>query len=151
MKFYVDTIEVKVQKKKGVLNLNPYMADAVKKAGIRNGFIVVQSLHTTAGIMGQEDENGILIHDMPRLLDRLVPEKSDYCHDDLVNRHPRVGPDERKNGKAHLEYMLLAHPSMIFIIHDYRIEFGSWLSALFIDFDPIGRKSRRIMIAVIGE
>lgn len=150
MKFYTDTIEVKVQKKKDAVNLNSVIADAVKKSEFRNGIGVVRSLHTTAGIIEQEDENGILSHDMPRLLNRLVPSKNKYRHDDLRNRMPRVGPDERKNGKAHLEHLLISR-SVSFIVHDYRVELGSWPSILFIDFDPIGRKARRVQIAIIGE
>mgnify|MGYP001606823657 CR=1 FL=1 len=150
MKFYTDTIEVKVHKKKGTVNLNSIIADAVKKSGFRNGIGVVRSLHTTAGIIEQEDEEGILSYDMPRLMNRLVPSRSGYRHDDFTKRMPRVGPDERKNGKAHLEHLLISR-SVPFIIHDYKVELGSWPSILFIDFDPIGRKARRVQIAIIGE
>lgn len=151
MKFYADTIEVKVTKKKGTVNLNTHLNDALKKSGVRNGLIIVQSLHTTAGIIGQEDEEGILSYDLPRLLGKLVPAQGYYRHDDFRKRKPPVGSDERLNARAHLEYLLTAHPSIVLIVQDYRIQFGSWQSVLLADFDPVGRKSRRAIIAVLGE
>lgn len=150
MKFYIDKLEIAAPEC-GVVNLNPLLNEAVEKSSIRNGFIIVQSLHSTAGIATQEDEEGILKYDLPRLLDRLVPRDEYYAHDDTEKRQPRVGPEERKNGHAHLKRFLVGHNSEIFIVYDYRILFGTWVSGLLLDFDPIGRKSREIAIAVMGE
>lgn len=159
MKFCRDTFEVdmKIQeafgKERGFANLNSIISDAIKKWGIRAGIGVIRSKHTTAGIIEQEDEDGILYHDLPWLLDQLVPEKKEnkpYEHDNLERRMPRVGPDERKNGKAHLEQTLISR-SVSFIVHDYRLDLGSWPSIIFIDSDPSGRKSREVEIAIIGE
>jgi secondary thiamine-phosphate synthase enzyme len=151
VKFYADTIEVRAKKRKRTVSLNSHLNDALKKSGVRNGLIIVQSLHTTAGIIGQEDEEGILNYDLPRLLEKLIPVAGYYRHDDFRKRNPPVGSDERLNARAHLEYLLAAHPSVTLIVQDYRIQFGSWQSALLIDFDPVGRKSRRVVVAVFGE
>lgn len=151
MKSYIRTIVVNPEKNRKIVNLVPCLSAAVKKSGVRNGTVTVQSHHTTAGIVGQENEAGILRHDLPRLLDRLVPEKIEYRHDDMGKRRPRVGPRERKNAKAHLKYALVAHPSVTLVVHCGKVVLGDWLSVLFVDFDHGRRKARKISIAVMGE
>lgn len=151
MACYFDTFEVCIEKKKGILNLTPYLIRAVRNSGIANGIIVAQSLHTTAGIIVQENEPGIIAHDLPRLLDRLIPHKDYYRHNDLERRNPKVGPCEAKNGKAHLEYLLSSHTSVTFIIRAGAILLGEWVSALLIDFCPKRGKVRTVAITVLGE
>lgn len=154
MKFYRDTVEIRPKVRRdgrSILNLNSRLVEAVKKSGIRNGFLIVRSLHTTAALIGQEDELGILGHDLSRLLDSLVKKNLYYRHDDFKKRRPTVRSDEHKNAKAHLEYLLVGHSSIILDVYDYKIDFGTWFSILFIDFDPVGRMSRRIAITVWGE
>lgn len=106
--------------------------------------------HSTAGLIGQENEAGLLKKDMPKLLDHLVPEGMGCHHDDLGQRH-NIDPSERRNGRAHLEHLVIAHRSELFIVEDYKIDFGDWLRVILIDFDPIGREPREIKISVMGE
>jgi len=151
MKFYVGEIKLKVRRKKGTINLRPFLTEIINKSGIRNGHMIIQALHSTAGLIGQEDEKGILQKDLPELLDRLVPKSVKYDHDNFANRHPRVGPGERKNGKAHLEYLLIGHHSLALTVQDYKVELGDWPSVLLIDFDPTSRKSRKVKVSIMGE
>lgn len=148
--FYFDTLEIEVPEKEPIVNLNTKLTEAVDKSGVRNGMVVAQSLHTTAGLVAQEDEEGIIQHDLPWFLNHLFPER-EYAHDDLVRRQSRIGPDERKNGKAHLEQLFTSHLSLTLIVKDYKIQWGTWVSVLLVDFDPAGRKARRVAVAVQGE
>ncbi|MDP2598668.1 MAG: secondary thiamine-phosphate synthase enzyme YjbQ [Candidatus Liptonbacteria bacterium] len=151
MKFYSQTVVLNAKSKRKTTSLVPFLSAAVKKSGVRKGTVTVQSHHTTAGIISQENEAGILRYDLPRLLDTLVPGNIDYRHDDMGKRRPRVGPRERKNARAHLEYALVAHPSVTLIVRYGKIVLGDWLSVLFVDFDRGRRKARKISIAVMGE
>ena len=128
----------------------PFIKQVIVDSGIRNGTGVIQVKHSTAGLISQEDEVGLLKRDLPKLLDHLVPKGFGSDHDDLSQR-PNISPEERINGRAHLEYMVIAHDSKPFIVEDYQIDLGWWLSVLLIDLDPIGRDPREVKIAVMGE
>ena len=81
MKFCRDTFEVEIEvhkhngKERGFANLNSVILGAIRNWGIRQGMGVVRSKHTTAGIIEQEDEKGILYFDMPQLIELALQKK----------------------------------------------------------------------------
>ena len=150
MKFHCMTLSFKVEEIRGTINLTPQIEEIVKESGIRYGHGIIQVKHSTFALISQEDEEGLLKKDLPKLLDHLVPEGMGCFHDDLSQR-PNIDPAERRNGRAHLEHLVIGHDSKPFIVNNFEINFGHWLRVLLIDFDPIGREPREVEISVMGE
>lgn len=150
MKFLCRTLEFKIEEIRGTKNLMPFIRQIIADSEIRNGMGMIQVKHSTSALISQEDEEGLLKKDLPELLDYLVPKGFGSNHDDLSQR-PNISPEERMNGRAHLEHILVGHDSKPFIIENGEIDLGEWLSVLLIDFDPIGREPRKVKIAVMGE
>lgn len=123
--------------------------DAISKSGIREGMAIVQVLHTTAGLVLNEAEEGLAKSDFPRLLQHLCPDENDYRHNRL-ERIEALGPEEPKNGASHLQCMIGALPSLTLIIHLEKLALGVWQRIIFFDFDPDSHPHRRIAIQILG-
>lgn len=143
------------------LNITQLIQETISKSGVKEGYVLVQTKHTTTGLISgkktkraialliQEDERGFK-HDLLEILEGLVSQKQYWEHDDFDKRTENIGPEERKNGAAHSKASFL--PSSITCdIHEGRLSLGTWQSILFFDFDPEGRMERRIVIRVMGE
>lgn len=118
----------------------------VSHSQIREGLVVVQTCHTTTALMLNECEEGLVTDDIPRLLERLCPE-GPYVHD----REERLSAmlNEPANGAAHLQSLILSGIPPL-VISSHKIQFGTWQSVLFYDFDPENRPSREVVVQVLG-
>src|SRR3954465_4227230 len=65
----------------------------VAEAGIRLGFVVVQSLHTTGGVVVNENEP-LLLSDFAAALENAAPVSRPYRHDNAAIRTVNVTPGE---------------------------------------------------------
>jgi secondary thiamine-phosphate synthase enzyme len=129
------------------IDLTDRLASIVAASGVRAGLLNVQSLHTTLGIMVNEHEP-LLLADFATLLDRAAPRQAVYRHDDAAVRTVNVTAEERINGHAHCQALLLA-PSACLNIVDGRIRLGQWQRVFVVELD--GPRRREISVAVVGE
>jgi secondary thiamine-phosphate synthase enzyme len=118
----------------------------VAEAGIQTGFINIQSLHTTVGIVLNEHEP-LLLGDFAALLERTAPLGISYSHDDLDLRTVNLAPGERFNGHAHCRALLLGHSVCLNVV-DGRLRLGRWQRVLMIELD--GPQPRDISIVIVG-
>jgi secondary thiamine-phosphate synthase enzyme len=109
---------------------------------ISAGIALVNSLHTTCALFINEFQSA-LMDDLKRLIERLVPERSGYRHDD-----PRVSDCERGNAHAHLRAAFLGRTIAVGINHG-ELTLGRFQSIIFAEFD--GPRKREISIQVIAE
>lgn len=124
-----------------VVDITPKIQDFIDTYAIQEGRVDVQQRHTTAGLVVNENEEGIL-YDLESLVKRLVPPKRYYQHDDWDKRK-EMQPDERVNGPAHQIAMLLTQPDKTIYVIDGKIELGTYQRVLFIDFDGHECKGHR--------
>jgi secondary thiamine-phosphate synthase enzyme len=127
------------------VDLTEEVVDAVRRSGVGQGLVCVQTLHTTTGVVVNEAEPGLL-QDMVELLERLVPAGRFYRHDDLARR-PGVPPDERANGEAHCRAMLLS-ASQTLAVQEGRLQLGRWQRVFLVELD--GGRLRHVAISVLG-
>jgi secondary thiamine-phosphate synthase enzyme len=120
-------------------------AQAVRRSGIRQGLVCVQTEHTTTAVVVNENEPGLL-QDMLEVLERLVPRGRGYRHDDLATR-VGVPPDEPANADAHCKAMLLS-ASQTLTVHDGRIQLGRWQRIFLVELD--GGRLRTVCFTVLG-
>jgi len=122
-------------------DLTDPVAEAIRELGISRGIALVNTQHTTCALFVNEYQ-GALLEDLVGLLERLVPERGGYRHDD-----PRVSDCERGNGHAHLRAALLGR-SLALGLEDGRLALGRYQSIIFAELD--GPRAREITIQVIG-
>ena len=89
----------------------------VRLSGMSDGTVTVQSRHTTAAILVNENEP-LLLDDLSRVLAGWAPAHARYSHDDFERRTANMTPDERPNGHAHARAMALQASTTLAVIGD---------------------------------
>ena len=118
------------------------MRDAVRHLPIAAGIVLINAFHTTCALFVNEFQSA-LIEDLTGLIDRLVPHRNGYRHDD-----PRVSDCERGNAHAHLRAALFGR-NIAVAINDGDLTLGQFQSIIFAEYD--GPRKREINIPVTGE
>lgn len=129
------------------IDLTSRLERLVAEAGLRFGFLNVQTLHTTTSIVINEHEP-LLLADFAALLERAAPDAAAYRHDDKTARTVNVTADERNNGHAHCRALLLS-PSACLNVIDGRLQLGRWQRIFLAELD--GPRPREISVLVLGE
>ena len=136
-----DSISIKTVEPLWFIDITDKVEAIAKKAGIKNGVIVLTTRHTTTALCVNERCER-LQEDMKGLLNRLVPKGAGYKHD-----HSTV--DGRANAHNHLMSLLLRTTETIPVAGG-RPQIGTWQSIFFIELDG-PRDERNINVMVIGE
>src|ERR1700680_4866504 len=74
-----------------LINITDRINEIVRKSGVRDGIVHLQSLHTTTAVFLNEWQDALL-HDVKRFLEDVVAREMDWRHND-----PRHSDCERKN------------------------------------------------------
>ena len=128
------------------IDLTPRLQQEIEAAGLVNGRLYLQSLHTTLGIAVNENEP--LLHgDFEQLLERLAPHGAVYLHDDFAQRIG-IPEDEPANGHAHCRTLLLS-PSATLLVEAGRLVLGRWQSVFAVELD--GPRRREVALQRDGE
>ncbi len=117
----------------------------VAATGIRTGFVVVTSQHTTTAVAINEYE-ARLVEDTKAFLARLLPPENTYLHNDIHLRD--CPPDEPRNAHSHLAAMLLGSSEVI-PVHEGELVLGRYQSVMLYELD--GPRRRRISLRVFGD
>lgn len=137
MKSYTEYLWFKTDKRREYINVTERVSEAVRKSGIKEGFVLVSAMHITASVYVNDAEEG-LIQDIDEWLEGLAPYSKDY-------RHHRTGED---NGDAHLKSLLMHHEVIVPITRG-RLDLGPWQQIFYGEFD--GHRRKRVIIKAIGE
>jgi len=124
-----------------LINITDRINDVVRKSGIRDGLVHLQSLHTTTSVFLNEWQDALL-HDMRRLLDELVDRDDNWRHN-----NPEYSDCERKNADSHLRGMIMGQ-SLCLQVRNSAVLLGTWQSIILAEFD--GPRSRSLSIQVSG-
>jgi secondary thiamine-phosphate synthase enzyme len=124
-----------------LLNITERINEVVRKSGIRNGFVHLQSLHTTTAVFLNEWQEALL-DDVKCFLDEAVSSDKYYRHND-----PQHSDCERSNADSHLRGMLMGQ-SLLLQVRNAKVLLGTWQSIVFAEFD--GPRSRSLAVQVSG-
>ena len=138
MKSYRKELWFKTPHRRDFLNITPQVDECLAESGIREGLVLVNAMHITAGVFINDDESG-LHHDFEAWLERLAPEKP---HDRY--RH-NVGED---NADAHMKRTVMGR-EVVVAVTGGRLDFGPWEQIFYGEFD--GRRKKRVLVKIIGE
>jgi secondary thiamine-phosphate synthase enzyme len=139
MKILTQEIQKKTKGNCDIIDITGDITDIILKSGIKEGQCTIFSVGSTAGITTIEFEPGLL-KDIPKLLDKLIPQATRYNHDDTWGDG---------NGHAHLRSALYK-TSLSIPIYKGELTLGTWQQVVLLDFDNRGR-TRRIVVQIIGE
>jgi secondary thiamine-phosphate synthase enzyme len=142
MKWFRDTITLRTAQSQEFVDVTKRIRDVVARSEIRNGLLVVNSFHTTLAVFMNEFQSALL-HDLGEILQRLVPRRDGYRHDD-----PHYSDCDRENAHAHLRATLLGR-SLSLGVADGEPALGQFESLIVAELD--GPRLRTLGVQVIGD
>jgi secondary thiamine-phosphate synthase enzyme len=140
-----DLVQLRTEKPVQFVDLTELVAERVRRSGVGEGMVTVQSRHTTAAVVVNESEPRLL-EDFEDLLEGWAPAGRRYRHNDLAAREAPT-PDEKPNGHAHARALLLG-VSVCLNLAEGRIDLGQWQSVFLVELD--GPRKRTVSVQVLG-
>jgi len=121
-----------------IKNITDHVAMILEESKIKEGIILVSSLHTTSAVFINDDEEG-LIQDTLEFLEALVPQ----------NKFPYYRHNKsEKDAPAHLKRNIVGRSEMISVTEG-RMDLGNWEQLFYAEFN--GNRKKKICIKIIGE
>lgn len=124
-----------------LLNITERINEIVRKSGVRDGMVHLQSLHTTTAVFLNEWQDALL-HDVRTFLEQIVQQEQYYRHND-----PEFSDCERKNADSHMRGMLMGQ-TLCLQVRNSSVLLGTWQSIMLAEFD--GPRSRSVSVQVSG-
>jgi secondary thiamine-phosphate synthase enzyme len=139
MKTYRHELTFHIPTRRAIVNITDQVAECVRKSGVKEGLVLVNSMHISASVFINDNEGG-LFQDWEAWLEKLAPEKphSQYRHND-------TGED---NADAHLKRTIMGRETIVAITNG-KLDFGTWEQIFYGEFDGLRRK--RVLVKIIGE
>jgi secondary thiamine-phosphate synthase enzyme len=141
LQMYLETLMYKTRERLELINITRDLNDVVRKHGLKAGFVIVQSLHTTTAVFINEFQQALL-DDIKAFLEKLVGRIEYWRHND-----PKLSECERKNADSHLRAMLLGH-TLSLPVRNGTLALGNWQSIILAELD--GPRERAIQVQVLG-
>ena len=124
-----------------LLNITERINEIVRKSGVHDGLVHLQSLHTTSAVFINEWQDALL-HDVRCFFDQVVQREQYYRHND-----PQYSDCERKNADSHMRGMLMGQ-TLCLQVRNSTVLLGTWQSIILAEFD--GPRSRSMSVQVSG-
>lgn len=148
MKAYLKEIKFDSMIHTYIKNITDEVKEAVKKSKVENGFILINSKHTTLGVIVHEISETNLIDDILGHTLKSVHEDKrstrvhkEYKHPTTDYRHRcQDNPfcdeiDEDYNAGAHIRALTFSHPSVMLPIRNSKAELGKYQEIAVFEFD----------------
>lgn len=138
MKSYRKELVINYPKRRGYVNITPKVEQALSESGIKEGLVLVNSMHITSSVFINDDESGLL-NDFEVWLEKLAPEKphSQYKHNGYED-----------NADAHLKRQVMGREVVVAVTCG-KLDFGTWEQIFYGEYD--GMRDKRLLIKIIGE
>jgi secondary thiamine-phosphate synthase enzyme len=147
MKIINHVIKLKTAATLDFIDITDKIQQKIKKAGIKNGVINIQSLHTTMAIIVNEAEP-LLISDIKTLLEKMAPRTFKYMHDNFEIRTVNMCDGECKNGHSHAKAIHLPTSTLMNILRG-NLQLGRWQRVFAVELDR--SRAREISLQIIGK
>jgi secondary thiamine-phosphate synthase enzyme len=135
------TIRLRSEEHIQVVDVTKQIRDIMLGADVKEGLLLVNSLHTTCALLVNEFQ-GALVEDLKAMVRRLVADDGGFKHDDS-----RYSDCERGNAAAHLRAALLGR-SVTVGISGGELSLGRFQSILFAELD--GPRWREVDVQLLG-
>lgn len=148
MKAFLKEIKFPSTKHTYFLDITADVNAAIKKAKVKQGFVFVNTKHTTLGIVVNEIAEPNLLQDIVRHTLHSIPEdrrstkvSKEYKHPttDYMHRcqdNPYCNEiDEDYNAAAHIRALTYSHPSVVVPITEGQLDLGKYQQIAAFEFD----------------
>jgi len=122
-------------------NITDRINDVVRKSGVKDGMVHLQTLHTTTAVFINEWQDALL-HDVKVFFEKVVDQEDYYRHND-----PEFSDCERQNADAHMRGMLMGQ-TLCLQVRNATVLLGTWQSIILAEFD--GPRNRTLAVQVSG-
>ncbi len=138
MKSHREEIWFDITNRRQLINITQKIDECVRKSGVKEGLVLVNSMHISSSVFINDDEPGLL-HDFEIWLEKLAPEKphSQYKHNTFED-----------NADAHLKRTIMGREVVVAITNG-KLDFGPWEQIFYGEFD--GKRKKRVLVKIIGE
>lgn len=148
MKAYLKELKFPSTKHTYFLDITNDINDAIKKVKVKEGFVFVNTKHTTMGVVVNEMDEPNLLEDILHHTLATIPEdkrstrvSKDYKHQITDYRHRcQDNPycdeiDEDYNSAAHIRALTFSLPSVVMPIRAGRLDLGKYQQVAAFEFD----------------
>jgi len=129
------TFSVRSSKQTELIDITRPVAEAVQKAGVKDGLCILFVPHTTAAITINENADPSVPRDILMELNKIVPFEDRYQHTE-------------GNSSAHIKSSLIGCSRTLFI-ESGRLLLGTWQGIFFCEFD--GPRNRQVYVKVVPD
>jgi secondary thiamine-phosphate synthase enzyme len=136
-----ETLTVSTRERLELINITERLAEQVRLSGVREGFALVTSLHTTLALFINEYQ-AALLDDIRSFLEESVVRERYYKHND-----PAHSDCDRSNADAHLRALLLGH-HLVLPVRDRELLLGTFQSVILAELD--GPRERALQLQILG-
>lgn len=138
MKSYRKELRIETPHRRDYINITRQGEECLNESGIRDGLVLVNSMHITSSVFINDDEGG-LHQDFEVWLEKLAPEKphSQYRHNGFED-----------NADAHMKRQLMGREVVVAITNG-KLDFGPWEQIFYGEYD--GKREKRVLVKIIGE
>lgn len=138
MKSYRKELWFNTTQRRQLINITGDVQQCLQESGIKEGIVLCNAMHITAGVFINDDESG-LHHDFEVWLEKLAPEKpySQYRHNGYED-----------NADAHLKRTIMGREVVVAVTAG-QLDFGPWEQIFYGEFD--GKRKKRVLVKIIGE
>jgi secondary thiamine-phosphate synthase enzyme len=137
MKIYNEAISLQSQQPREVFNITTHVKAAMEKCGLRDGIILISSMHSNCAIIVNDNEPAFL-KELENWLAQIAPLQ-------LISESQNTSASK---AAAHFQSLLLNH-QVIVSFTERSLDLGSGQFVQFVELD--GLRPRRILLKVIGE
>jgi secondary thiamine-phosphate synthase enzyme len=136
-----ETLRLVTDKRLELYNVTEKVADMLKRHDIKEGMVLLSSLHTTLALFVNEWQSALL-HDVKAMLDKVVSPRESWRHND-----PEFSDCDRRNAHSHLQATLLGH-ALSFSVSKGKLVLGQFQAIIAAELD--GPRNRDLAVQIIG-
>jgi secondary thiamine-phosphate synthase enzyme len=136
MKTHTKYLLIHTKNNKEIVNITSQVERAVGDSGVREGIVLVNSMHITSSVFINDEEPG-LKRDFLKWLEEIAP-RGDY-------EHHATG---ESNADAHLKRTIMGREVVVAITKS-ELDLGPWEQIFYGEFD--GQRDKRVLVKIIGE
>ncbi len=147
MKIKNKTLEFQTEKIFYFIDFTSEAEKFLDSCDIENGFLNVQIMHTSAGLVLNENEP-FLLEDIRDHLEKSAPRSRDYKHNNLEERTVNVCENECENGHSHCNAIQLPATVTLNVVGG-KLQLGQWQRIMLVELDRA--RHRKVQLQIIGE
>ena len=141
VRMITETLRIATDKRCELYNLTERIADILRRHDVKDGMVLLSSLHTTMALFVNEWQSALL-HDVKSMLNKVVSPGDGWRHDD-----PEHSDCDRRNAHSHLQASLLGHALSLGVAKG-KLVLGQFQAIIAAELD--GPRNRDLAVQIIA-